>query len=114
MSDTLPSGETGRLRDPSELPAPVMWPEPSRGEQPVPIHGRDEGSPKEEIAQRRLPLAWTGVGLMIVALVVLGFSVGRQSPILLAIGLVIGAIGGAIALKSRIMDGATVGQSVKE
>jgi hypothetical protein len=114
MSDRLPSGETGQLRDPAELPRPVLWPDPPSGEQPVPIHGRDEGGPQEEIAQRRLPMAWAGVGTMVVALVILGLAVGRQSLVLLAIGLVLGTIGGGLALKSRILDGATVGQSVKD
>jgi hypothetical protein len=114
MSDTLPSGETGRLRDPSELPRPVMWPDPAPGQQPLPIHGRDKGGPEEEIAKRREPMAWAGIGLLVAAAVVLGFCVARQSLILLAIGLVLAAIGGTLALKARIMDGATVGQGVSE
>lgn len=114
MSDTLPSGESGRLRDPSELPHPVMWPEPPRGAQPVPISGRDKGGPEEEIAKRREPMAWAGIAALVVAVVLLGFAVGRQSLILLAIGVVLGAVGGVLALKARIMDGATVGQSVSE
>jgi hypothetical protein len=114
MSDPLPSGETGRLRDPAELPRPVMWPDPKPGEQPVPIHGRDEGGPQEEVAKRRLPMAWAGIGTLVVALVTLGVAVGRQSSILLGIGLVLVGVGGTLAIKARIMDGATVGQSMKE
>jgi hypothetical protein len=114
MSDALPSGETGRLRDPSELPRPVMWPEPPPGAQPVPIHGRDQGGPEEEVAKRREPMAWAGIALLVAAAVVLGFCVGRQSVILLAIGVALAAVGGTLALKARIMDGATVGQSVSE
>jgi hypothetical protein len=114
MSDELPSGEHGTLRDPSQLPKPVLWPEPAPGEQPVPMHGREQGGPEEEIAKRRLPLAWTAIGILVVAVVLLGVAVGRHSLILLGTGVVIGVIGGALALKSRIMEAATVGQSAKD
>jgi hypothetical protein len=114
MSDELPSGEHGTLRDPAQLPKPVLWPKPAPGEQPVPMHGREEGGPEEEIAKQRLPLAWTAIGILVVAVVLLGVAVGRHSLILLGIGVAIGAIGGALALKSRIMEAATVGQSAKD
>lgn len=114
MSDELPSGETGKLRDPSELPHPVLWPEPSPGAAPVPMHGRDRGGELEQVARRRLPLAWAGIGTMLVAAVILGFAIGRHSWILAAIGLVVGALGGAMTLWSRIMDAATIGQSVRD
>jgi hypothetical protein len=114
MSDELPSGEHGTLRDPAELPRPVLWPKPAAGEQPVPMHGREEGGPEEEIAKRRLPLAWTAIGILVVTAIVLGVAVGRHSLILLGIGVVLGVIGGGLALKSRIMEAATVGQSVKD
>jgi hypothetical protein len=113
MSEQLPSGETGTLGDPADLPRPVMWSKPTAGAQPVPIHGRDEGSEKEKIAERRLPYAWAGIVTCIVAVVCLGLAVGRQSWILAVLGLVLGAIGGIVVLKSRLMDAATVGQSVK-
>jgi hypothetical protein len=114
MSEKLPSGETGALRDPAELPRPVMWSKPAPGAQPVPISGREEKGEKEEIAERRLPFAWAGIGVLVVAVIVLGFAVGAQSRLLLVLGLVLGAVGGGIVLKSRLMDAATVGQSAKE
>jgi hypothetical protein len=114
MSEQLPSGERGVLSDPADLPRPALWPEPPRGAQPVPVHGRDKGGPEEEIAQRRLPLAWTGVGLLVLALVVVGLAIVAQSWWLVAVGVVVGAVGAACTLKSRILEAATVGQSVKD
>lgn len=114
MTDKLPSGEKGTLRDPSQLPRPQMWPEPPVGQQPLPISGRTEPGEKEAVAHRRLPIAWLGIGLMSLAAVILGVAVGRQSWILAVVGVVIGATGGGLALASRIMDAATVGQSVKD
>lgn len=113
-SEKLPSGETGNLRDPSELPRPALWPKPTPGAQPVPISGRDEGSEKEQIAKQRLPLARVGIGICVVAAIVLGVAVGRQSRLLALLGVITGAIGGGIVLKSRLMDAATIGQSVKD
>lgn len=113
MSERLPSGETGTLGDPADLPRPVMWAKPTPGAQPVPISGRDEGSEKEKIAERRLPLAWAGIGICVVAVICLGLAAGRQSWILAVVGLVLGGIAGAVVLKSRLMDAATVGTSAK-
>lgn len=114
MAEELPSGEQGTLRDPADLPRPVLWPAPPAGAQPVQVHARDKGGPEEEVAKRRLPLAWTGIALMVVAVVLLGFAVGVQSWVLGVLGLAVGAIGAAAALKSKIMEAATVGQSVKD
>jgi predicted anti-sigma-YlaC factor YlaD len=114
MSRELPSGETGVPADPADLPRPVLWPRPAPGAQPVPMHGRDEGGEEEEIAKRRLPMAWAGIAILCVAVVTLGLAVGRQSWILTGVGLALGAVGGGLALKSRIMEAATVGQSVKD
>jgi hypothetical protein len=114
MSDKLPSGETGTLRDPADLPRPALWSKPAPGQQPVPISGREEGGEKEEIAHRRLPLGWAGIGVLVVAAIVLGFAVGKQSWLLVAIGVALAALGGSLVLKSRLMDAATVGQSVKD
>jgi hypothetical protein len=114
MTEQLPSGERGTLRDPADLPRPALWPAPPSGAQPVPVHGRDKGGPQEEVAQRRLPLAWTGIALMLVGVVLLGFAVGAQSWVLAVLGIAVGAVGAGAALKSRIMEAATVGQSVKD
>jgi hypothetical protein len=114
MNEKLPSGETGTLRDPAELPRPAMWSKPAPGHQPVAMTGREEGGEKEEIARRRLPLAWTGIGVLVLAAVILGFAVGRQSWILVVTGVALAIVGGSLTLKSRLMDAATVGQSVKE
>jgi hypothetical protein len=114
MTDELPSGEHGTLHDPSELPKPVLWPDPVPGEQPVAMHGREQGGPEEQIARRRLPLAWTAIGVLVVAVIVLGVAVGRHSLILVATGVAIGSVGAGLALKSRIMEAATIGQSAKE
>lgn len=114
MSDELPSGETGILRDPAELPRPVLWPTPTAGNQPIPVRGREERGEKEDLAHRRLPLAWTGIGILLATVVLLGLAVARLSWLLAIAGLVLGAIGAAVTLHSRIMDAATVGQSVKD
>ena len=114
MSEKLPSGEKGTLSDPSQLPRPELWPEPPAGQQPLPVSGRQEPGEKEEIAHRRLPIAWTGIALMSLAAILLGVAVGRQSWLLAVVGVLIGAVGGGLALASRIMDAATVGQSVKD
>jgi len=64
--------------------------------------------------QAALPLARVGIGICVVAAIVLGVAVGRQSWLLALLGVITGAIGGGIVLKSRLMDAATIGQSVKD
>jgi hypothetical protein len=110
----LPSGETAALHDPAELPRPRLWPKPPPGHQPVPVSGREGPDEAEQVAHRRLPVAWAAIGIMIVAVVVLGLAVGRQSWVLSATGLGVGALGAGLALWSRIMEAATVGQSPKD
>jgi hypothetical protein len=114
MSEELPSGETGFLRDPAELPRPALWPKPEAGTQPVPVHGREQRGQKEEVAERRLPFAWAGVALLIASVLILGLAVARLSWLLAIAGLVVGAAGAGVTLYSRIMDAATIGQSVKD
>jgi hypothetical protein len=110
MSEELPSGEKGRRGDPSQLPRPEMWPEPPAGSQPTPITGRTEPGEADAIAHRRLPVAWLGVGALCVAAILLGFAVGRQSWVLAVVGVLVGAVGAALTLASRIMAAATIGQ----
>ena len=114
MSEQLPSGESGTLHDPAELPRPAMWSKPSPGAQPVGISGRVTKGEKERIAERRLPLGWAGIAGSVVAVILLGVAVAAQSRLLLVVGLVLGAVGAAAVLRSRLMDAATVGQSVKD
>lgn len=113
MSDELPSGEKGVLGDPSQLPRPEMWPEPPVGQQPLPVTGRMKPGEEEAVARRRLPIAWTGIALLSLAAVLLGLAVGRQSWLLAVLGVVVGAVGAGLALASRILHAATVGQSVR-
>jgi hypothetical protein len=113
MSEKLPSGETGTLGDPADLPRPEMWSKPTAGAQPVPIHGRDTGGEREKIAERRLPMAWAGIAACVAAAILLGLAVGRLSWLFAIAGLVLGTVGGLVVLKSRLMDAATVGQSDK-
>lgn len=106
MTDNLESGERGSLRDPAELPRPALWPAPPAGAQPAPVTGREMGS--DEDARSRFGAAYLAVGLMCAGLLLLAVAAISRLWWIAVVGLVVGAAGSALAIKSRILAAATV------
>ena len=106
----LDSGESGRPVDPASLPRPALWAEPKPGEQPVAVRGKaDENAD----ARAHVTQAYVGVGLMCLGLVLLAVAAVVRAWPPAVLGLVVGAVGVAVALRARVMEAATVGEEVR-
>lgn len=95
-----------RVMDPSTLPRPKLYAEPSYGEQPQAFAGRAEDDAPPETQSKTG--AYVAVGLMIVGLILVGVFVATTSWPLLVLGLVVGAVGAALAWKVHIMRDVSV------
>lgn len=109
MSSDLPaSGDPGvRPPVPGSLPRPVMWPPGAEG---TPFDGAEEDTATPPSPRRR-KVAYAGVGLMVVAVIVLGLGVALTSWPLLAVGLVVGGVGAALAWRAGIMEDVSISDS---
>lgn len=109
MSDDLPaSGEPGLAPPtPGSLPRPAMWP---AGAQGTPFDGAAEDTATPPSAGRRR-VAFLAVAVMIVGVVLVGLSAVQTSWTLLVVGLVVGALGGGMGLRVRIMEDVSVSGS---
>lgn len=109
MSEDLPSsGEPGVAPPaPGSLPRGAMWPE--HAEQ-APFRGA-EGDTSTPASPARKRLAFVAVGIMVVGLVLVGLAVVRTSWLLLACGVVVGAVGVVLAVRARIMEDVSVSDS---
>jgi hypothetical protein len=106
----LESGESGTPADPASLPRPALWPEPPAGQAPVPIRGKDEENAE---ARAHVRAAYVGIGLMVLGLVLLAVAAIVRSWLPAVLGLAAGAAGAVVAVRSRVMDAATVGEEVR-
>ena len=109
MSEDLPSsGEPGVPPPaPGSLPRPALWP---AGTTETPFRGAEDDTATPPSPARR-KVSYAGVGLLIVAVVLIGLAVVLTSWPLLVAGLVLGALGGGVALKAGIMNDVSVSDS---
>ncbi|MCU1673874.1 MAG: hypothetical protein JWN77_1987 [Frankiales bacterium] len=106
----LDSGESGQQADPASLPRPALWPEPPTGQAPVPIRGRQDENAE---ARAHVRSAYVGVALMCVGLVLVSVGAVARTWLPAALGLAVGVAGLVVALRSRVMEAATVGEEVR-
>lgn len=109
MNDDLPdSGEPGLSPPaPGSLPHPEMWPDGDVGR---PFRGVAEDSPSKVPSGRR-KLAYLAVAIVIVGALFVAFAIVTTSWTWCIVGVVVGAVGVVLALRSRIMEGVSVTDS---
>ncbi len=102
MNDDLPSsGEPGvRPPVPGSLPRPAMWP---AGARETPFDGAEEDTTVPATPNRR-KVAWVAVAVMVLGVSMVGLAFVTVSWQVALTGILIGAVGAALALKVRIME----------
>lgn len=94
------------------LAHPALWPEPKAGEQPRAYsHSYGKEAQRKPPAHRLLVLAWVAVGVIIAGAVLLGFGIAFSLWPLAVAGVVVGLVGGGVAIKSRITQDVAEGTS---
>lgn len=108
MTDLPDSGEPGRTPPtPGMLPTPAMWPD---GAVEAPFDGAAEDTATPPSPGRKRT-AYVAVALMVVGVVVVGLALVVTSWLVLAVGLVVGAVGMSLAWRARIMEDVSVSDS---
>ncbi|MCU1692711.1 MAG: hypothetical protein JWM64_1802 [Frankiales bacterium] len=109
----LPDSGDGRPPpSPDALPHPALWSDARPGQRPFAYDGAAEDDAEVPPRTRgRLAVTWAAVLTMIAAAVVVGFGVALPSLVLVAVGVVLGLAGAITALKARVLDAVSVGQS---
>ena len=98
------SGDPGvRPPDPSTLPRPALWPDPPAG-QPARAYSKLEEPSAPPVPPGSWGSAWVAVGLLVLAVALVGLAFVLQSPWPAVLGVLIGAVGGVVAWKARLME----------
>lgn len=97
---------------PDALPHPALWSDAAPGRPARAYEGAAEDDAEVPPRTRgRLLVTWAAVVAMIVGAVVVGIAFVTRSPVLAGAGVLLGLAGLVVALKARVLDAVSVGQS---
>jgi hypothetical protein len=90
-------------------PRPALWAAPMAGEPLRPFTGRADDR-YESAGPAHQGAAWTAVGLIIAACVVLGFALVLRAWSVAGLGIALGAVGVVVGRRGRMLEQVSLGQ----
>ncbi len=110
---SLPASGDGRPPpSPDALPHPALWSDAQPGRAAAAYDGKaEDGADVPQRTRGRLLVTWGAVLTMVVGAVLVGLGVALPSVPLAGLGVVVGLVGAAVALKAKVLDAVSVGDS---